>query len=792
LFLAATIAAAMSKIRTDSLFDTQQTEETCRHIIRVAFEAGVDSEFDYLVPDELWPIKTGQRVEVPFGRKDKLQIGFCVKADISYEKLQKKFKLKKVVRIIDRESLLDEQLMASAQWISSYYVCPLGQVLGAMVPAAVKKGAGVKTEKHIYLSTEIFEKTINQLKSAKQKKIARFLRERAAFDPQTTLELQSVLASVGCTSAPVKKLAEHGIIKITQKIILKSLPAIPQGMMIRTEKVTLNDDQQKALTAINSRTDSGTFGVTVLHGVTDSGKTELYIRAIEKALQMGKSAIVMLPEIALTAQTVQRFSARFENIAVMHSGLTAAARNSQWQKIKARQANVVIGARSAVFAPVSQLGLIIVDEEHEPSYKQDTAPRYNGRDVAIKRAQLANAHCILGSATPSLETLANCHSKKYFNLVRLPKRIMDLPMPEMKLVDMRQQYSTQKGVTLISKPLAEHLRKVLSKKEQAILLLNRRGYSNFIFCPSCKHILHCRNCDVTLTFHKSSLPQVKRVQTPMGKLIDYGYALCHYCGAQTLVPQKCPLCGSGLAMIGLGSQRLEEELLGKFPQARIARVDSDSMAGADYYRLLRDFGLGQIDILAGTQMLAKGLHFPNVTLVGIISADTCLYLPDFRSNERTFQLILQVAGRAGRSVKKGTVFVQTFLPDQPAIRFALAGDFEEFVKEELKHRKSCNLPPFWRLAVVGMRDINFERLEAASKTMRERIDSIVKQENLKMLVRGPMPATISRIQRFHRLQIIIQAPQAQTMMKLFNRLRSAPVIRPAVKVVVDMDPVNLL
>jgi primosomal protein N' (replication factor Y) len=779
------------KYQTESLFISEKVEQKqCHHIIQVAFEAGVDSEFDYLVPAELWPIRTGQRVETPFGRKNKLQTGFCVKDDVSYKETPKKFKLKKITRIVDKQPLLDEQLMALARWISSYYVCPLGQVLGAIVPAAVKKGAGVKTEKHIYLSKPA--ENLKVLKSAAQKKIVSLLQERAAFDPQTSLELQDILASVSCTSAPVKKLTEHGIIKITQKTTLKSLPAIPEEMMIRTEKVTLNDDQRKALAAINRRTDSGAFSVTVLHGVTDSGKTELYIRAIEKVLQMKKSAIVMLPEIALTTQTVQRFSARFEKIAVMHSGLTAAARNSQWQKIKAGDANVVIGARSAIFAPLASLGLIVVDEEHEPSYKQDTAPRYNGRDVAIKRAQLANAHCILGSATPSLETIANCHSKKYFNLVRLPKRVMDLPMPEMKLVDMRQQHSTQKSVTLISEPLAEHLKEILSKKEQAILLLNRRGYSNFIFCPSCKHILHCRNCDVTLTFHKSSLPQVRRVLTPMGKLMDYGYAMCHYCGAQTLVAQKCPLCSSGLAMIGLGSQRLEEELLGKFPQARVARVDSDSMAGADYYRLLRDFSLGRIDILAGTQMLAKGLHFPNVTLAGIISADTCLYLPDFRSNERTFQLISQVAGRAGRSIKKGTVFVQTFLPDQPTIRFALAGDFEEFIKEELKHRKSCNLPPFWRLAVVGMRDTNFERLEAASKIMRERIDNIIKQENLKMLVRGPMLATINRIQRFHRLQIIIQAPQAQTMMKLFNRLRSAPAIRPAVKVAVDMDPVDLL
>jgi len=785
----------MSKIRTDSLFETPQMEEVASgYIIRVAFESGVDSEFDYLVPDELWPVGTGQRVEVPFGRKDKLQIGFCIKADISHRETQRKFKLKKVARAIDKKPLLDEQLMELARWISSYYVCPLGQVLGAMVPAAVKRGAGVKAERHIYLSTtaEDFEQTLKQLRGRKQKQIVRFLQERAALNSRTALELQGALAAVGCTNAPIKKLAQQGIIEITQKTILKSLPAIPEGMTIRTEIVSLNDDQRKALAAINSGTDSGRFGVTVLHGVTDSGKTELYIRAIERALQKKKAAIVMLPEIALTTQTVQRFNARFENIAVMHSGLTAVQRNSQWQKIKAGQANVVIGARSAVFAPVAQLGLIVVDEEHEPSYKQDTVPRYNGRDAAIKRAQLANAHCILGSATPSLETLSNCRSKKHFNLVRLPKRVMDLPMPQMKLVDLRLQYSAQKGVTLISEPLAEHLREVLAKKEQAILLLNRRGYSNFVFCPACKHILHCRNCDVTLTFHKSKLPQVRRTQTLIGRHMDYGYALCHYCGAQTLVPQTCPLCGKGMAMIGLGSQRLEEELLRKFPQARVSRVDSDSMARADYYRLLQDFGLGRIDILAGTQMLAKGLHFPNVTLVGIISADTCLYLPDFRSNERTFQLISQVAGRAGRSVKKGTVFVQTFLADQPAIRFALAGDFEGFIREELKHRKSCNLPPFWRLAVVGMRDRNFEKLEAASKTMRERIDSIVRQENLKAVVRGPMPATISRIQRFHRMQIIVQAPQAQTMMKLFSRLRSGPAVRPAVKVAIDMDPVNLL
>jgi primosomal protein N' (replication factor Y) len=274
--------------------------------------------------------------------------------------------------------------------------------------------------------------------------------------------------------------------------------------------------------------------------------------------------------------------------------------------------------------------------------------------------------------------------------------------------------------------------------------------------------------------------------------MDYGSAVCHYCGSETLVPQKCPLCGKGIAMIGLGSQRLEEELTRKFPAARIARVDSDSMAGKDYYRILWDFSEGRINILAGTQMLAKGLHFPNVTLVGIISADTCLYLPDFRANERTFQLISQVAGRAGRSFKKGTVIVQTFLSNQPAIQFALRGDFDGFIQEELKHRKACNLPPYWRLAVVVMRDRDFEKLEEASRLMRERINDLVIGYNLKVKVRGPMPAVISRIQRFHRIQIIVQSPGAQEIQKLFARLRGMGPVRPAVKVAVDIDPVNLL
>ncbi len=789
----------MRKKRTGNLFEPQEDNIVGRHIIRVAFEAAADTEFDYRVPDALWPVLPGQRIEAPFGRGNKLQKGFCVESDVpardAFGSEDRGIRLKAVSRVVDTEPLVDDELMTLARWISSYYVCPLGQVLAAMVPAAVKKGAGVKTQRYIYLSIAEadIEKTIGEMKGKKQKQIVTALGKSRAFDLDSAMELQSALEAADCGAETVKRLAQQKIIKLAQKTTLTSLPAIPEGLSTRMDRqILLNNDQQKALTAIEAQIKSGEFGVTLLHGVTDSGKTELYIRAIQAVQRKGKSAIVLLPEIALTTQTVQRFSERFDKVAVMHSGLTAAQRNVQWQKIKSGKADVVIGARSAVFAPLSGLGLIVVDEEHEPSYKQDSAPRYNGRDVAIKRAQLAGAHCILGSATPSLEMLSNCGDKKHFHLLRLPKRVMDLPMPQMRLIDLRQIEMPQKGINLISEPLAAHLRGTLERKEQAILLLNRRGYSNFVFCPSCRHTLHCRNCDVTLTFHKSKAPRFKRMRTVTGEHMNYGYAICHYCLAQTLVPEKCPLCGKGFAMIGLGSQRLEEELAHKFPDARVMRIDSDSMASGDYYRLLRDFGEGRIDILAGTQMLAKGLHFPNVTLVGIISADTCLYLPDFRANERTFQLISQVAGRAGRSEKKGTVFVQTFLANQPAIRFAIAGDFEGFVKEELKHREACNLPPFWRLALIVMRDMKFDKLEAACKQMHKRISEIIGRERLKATVRGPMPATINRIQRFHRMQIIIQAPEAATIQRLFTRLRTAAPIRPAVKIAIDIDPVNLL
>ena len=782
------------KHKTPSLFaDDEPQPPVGTHIIRVALESAADTEFDYLVPDELWPVQVGQRVEVPFGRGNKAEEGFCVEADLARDAAfgseDRGIRLKAVTRVVDETPLLAPQLMELARWIGDYYVCPLGQVLAAMVPGAVKRAAGVRRQRLVYLVSP--PDVTEALRGPKQKKLVALLRQREAVAAESAVEIEWLLAQADCRSPTLKNLAEKGVVKISVKKVLSALPVIPEGMTAAPHDVVLNEDQHRALDHIRRQIETGRFGVTLLHGVTDSGKTELYIRAIGQVLQKGGAAVVLLPEIALTAQTVQRFSTRFERVAVLHSGLTASQRNVQWQQIRAGQADVVIGARSAIFAPLPNLGLVVVDEEHEPSYKQDTVPRYHGRDVAIKRAQLAGAHCILGSATPSLETLRNCQTRPSFTRVRLPRRVMDLPMPTMKLIDMRQRGVTPQALDLLSRRLVERLTETLARKEQAILLLNRRGYSNFVFCPSCRHTLQCRNCDAALTFHKTRRPAAT-MSTVTGRHVEHGYAICHHCLAQTLVPRNCPLCGKAMTMIGLGSQRLEEELARKFPEARIARVDSDSMAKQNYYRLLQEFGQGRIDILAGTQILAKGLHFPNITLVGVVSADTCLYLPDFRSNERTFQLVAQVAGRAGRSEKRGTVYVQTYFPEQPAIKFAMAHDFDGFVAEELTHREACNLPPLWRLAMIVLRDPKHDKLETAAKAMRQRLDRIVARQQLAARIRGPMPAVISRIQRFHRIQIIVQTPDAATMRRLFAGLRSERPLRPAVKIAIDIDPVNLL
>jgi primosomal protein N' (replication factor Y) len=582
----------------------------------------------------------------------------------------------------------------------------------------------------------------------------------------------------------------------------------------------LNEEQAKVFDELRPRVAAGGFSVNLLFGVTGSGKTEIYLRCIGEVVAAGRQAIVLVPEIALTPQTVRRFTARFPRVAVLHSGLTASQRHRFWQQCASGQADVVVGARSAVFAPVPRLGMIVVDEEHEASYKQDQAPRYSGRDVAIKRAQIEGAPVILGSATPSLETYYRVsvvrgpssvadgarspstttdngpRTTDNYHLLTLPHRVRGLSMPHVELVDLKTEarMRARPGVHLISQRLEHLLRTTIDKGQQAILLLNRRGYSNFVFCVSCQEPVHCKYCDATMTYHRSSGAHVNSASHETA--LHTGQLQCHYCLAVTPLPQRCPTCSKKLSLFGLGTQRVEEEMAKKFPDVTFARVDSDSMHGAkDYETLLGRFARNEVQVMLGTQMIAKGLDYPNVTLVGVISGDTSLALPDFRAAERTFQLITQVAGRAGRGDNPGRVVLQTFMPEDPTIEAALRQDFAGFAQTELRHRKDVGLPPFARMVRVVIRDqdqdvLHWKSDELGLKVM-EAVAAVTQGSGL-IQPKGPMPCAINRIAGYFRNQIVLTSPRADLLQKVLGMLRESGHLATSDRIAVDVDPVSLL
>jgi primosomal protein N' (replication factor Y) len=580
------------------------------------------------------------------------------------------------------------------------------------------------------------------------------------------------------------------------------------------------------------------FSVNLLWGVTGSGKTEVYLQCIREVVKAGRQAIVLVPEIALTPQTVKRFVARFPRVAVLHSGLTDGERHRHWQRIARGRADVIIGARSAVFAPVPNLGLIVVDEEHEASYKQDSAPRYHGRDVAIKRAQLENVPVLLGSATPSLEIFyrvtkaitaspgtpgegrgegvfglpmaAGIANHPYpnplreyreggpegpgiYHLLRLVNRVRDIKMPAVELLDMRNENKSRKGVHLLSKRLEALLKTTVDAGHQAILLLNRRGYSNFIYCPSCGDAVQCKYCDATMTYHRSAGPTPLTGRSEAG--VHTGQMHCHYCMAVNPLPAACPTCGKKLSLFGLGTQRVEEELKRKFPELKFERVDSDSMRGSkNYEATLGRFARNEIQVMLGTQMIAKGLDYPNVTLVGVISGDTALALPDFRAAERTFQLITQVAGRAGRGDAPGRVVLQTFLPDDPTIGFALEHDYAGFAAAEMKLRKEVGLPPFARMVRIILRDQEDEKTHRLSEDVAAAIHRAIAAsgQSGRITVKGPMPCPISRIAGYFRDQIVMISPSGQALQKVLAEARREQVLARNDRIAVDVDPMSLL
>ena len=753
-------------------------DEQDLQVASVAFDSPVDSVFDYEVPAELsGQVQIGQRVQAPFGRGNRLQIGFCVGVGGGGSSRT----LKAIGKIIDEKPLIGADLLELARWISSYYCCGLGQVLAGMVPAAVKRSSRVKGTKLYKLSDSgrgALSKESGVRLGAKQRAVLESLSE-AKESGAAGLSRKAIVEKSDCSSTTLRSLIQKGYIELFTSSEYAGEEQEGEDSELSVPEWRPNSEQQEALDKLRGVLVEPSFGVHLLQGVTGSGKTEIYIRAIEQVIQRGGQAIVLVPEIALTTQTVERFKSRLPGVCVLHSGLSGTERRGEWLRVANGAGKVVVGPRSAVFAPTKKLGIIVVDEEHEPSYKQDTQPRYHGRDVAIKRGQLLNIPVILGSATPSLESLYNSQHLSHFLLIRLSKRVHDLPMPQIEVVDLSQERRMRKGMHILSRSLEGELTRALGAGRQAILLLNRRGYAGFVSCPSCEYVLTCDHCDVSLTYHRHS------------GSVSKGRALCHYCLSECRVPSKCPTCGGKLILLGIGTQRAEQELSRKFPEARFARVDSDTMDRQKYREVLKQFGQGELDILLGTQMIAKGLDFPNVHLVGILLADTSLTIPDFRSSERTFQLAAQVAGRAGRASPGAKVILQTFNPNFPAIQFATKHDYDGFAEHELELRRPLGYPPFGRLARVILRAASLAAVEREAEHAGTIIAEAIEQSGLGVSCNGPLPPPIARISGQHRMHFVLRANRAKALHELLGRIRGE-LFKLPVHVAIDMDPVNLL
>ena len=534
----------------------------------------------------------------------------------------------------------------------------------------------------------------------------------------------------------------------------------------------LTGEQNAAYQEIRASLDSLKHQIFLLHGVTGSGKTEVYLQAIQRTLEKGRSSIVLVPEISLTPQAIERFQGRFgrKQVALLHSGMLESRRLQEWRRIESGQARVVIGARSAVFAPAKSLGLIVVDEEHEPSYKQSDAPRYHAREVAIRRGELSGGTVILGSATPSLESYYLASSGRY-RLLQLKKRVDAVPLPQVEIVDMREEFSLRKRSHIFSRALEEAIAKTLEENQQTILFLNRRGFSTFVQCKKCGHTMKCTSCQVSLTYH-----------------IETKLLICHYCHASLETPKLCPECRSEYVRFkGTGTQRVESELARHFPGAKIARMDTDSTkVRGSHEKILTAFRKGEIDVLVGTQMVAKGLDYPRVTLVGVISADTALNLPDFRSAERTFSLITQVAGRAGRSSLPGKVIVQTCTPHHYGIQAASRHDYESFYRQEIQIRRELGLPPFTRLVQLTIRSPKESKAIQAAEDLSGELRRCLPANSAEIL--GPSPAAIPRLRRQYRWQILVKAKSLENILPKLEEALSHRHLPKGSYLAVDVDP----
>ncbi|MBT4797616.1 MAG: primosomal protein N' [Verrucomicrobia bacterium] len=721
--------------------------------------------FDYAIPDHL-KILPGCRVRIPLRNRD--ATGTVLRVQ---EAPQSEFDLRYLTSLVDPEPLITPALLKLAEWITSYYGTPLEQVIRSIIPASIR---GDKTSAKIRKAA-ILAKKPTEIELAKLAKRAK--RQHQIITLLSIADKPIPITELGgaSTSSSIKTLTEKGWVKVINLEVRRDPDA--NETFLPSDPLTLNEEQDEAYQTISKSLHSETPKPILLHGITGSGKTEVYLQATRTALKLGKNVIILVPEISLAPQTVERFKARFhdltDQIAILHSNLSQGERFDEWHRIRAGKARIVIGARSAIFAPVKDPGLIIVDEEHEPAYKQENPPKYHARDLAVVRCNLEKCTVVLGSATPSLETFQNTQLKKY-QIVKMTERADGASLPLTRVVDMRIEAKKHKGRdAIISDVLRTSVEKRIEANEQVIIFLNRRGFARSLQCPPCGHVIECNHCSIPLTYHRGDERLV-----------------CHVCGFQSIVPRLCPNCQDpAIRFQGYGTEKAETILRKVFPSAKIARLDTDTTRRKNTLRdTLRDFRAKKINILLGTQMIAKGLDFPNVTLVGVLNADLSLYAPDFRAGERTFQLLTQVAGRAGRGKMAGEVIIQTSTPHSPSIQFARHHDFDGFVAQELNVRQQFQYPPFTHLALLLARSSHERRAEFTLQTLHRKLAEDLPNQ---VILGDPIPSPLTKSHSQFRFQLLMRGPNARILSHHLNKILRATPTPEDVIVTADLDAYDL-
>lgn len=839
-FGSSTQAAVTPKVSGDS--------EAAPRYVEVAVPLHVSQTFTYSLPESLREIvQVGSRAVVPLGRGT--VTGFIVDLlpDLSSHQTLSDSEIKPIEDVIDATPLITHEVLEITRWISDYYGSPWGEVLKAALPPGISPSttqffrvtesgaarlaeletdtstlktrvlraiaeageislAGLATivgkaqaartaielRKNNEISVELRSTSVPS--RARTQRVVKLLRQPSdsenlsekkftvaqqrilsALSVQEPKPFAELLRMTGVSGSAINTLQKRGIVEIVSENVRRD--PLGRAELPQADEYKLTKAQGQVLGAIEPHLRARSYRAFLLHGVTGSGKTEVYMRAMRVCLELGRSAMMLVPEIVLTPVFSRRLRSHFgDQVAIFHSSLSKGERFDEWMRVKRGEARIVIGTRSGVFAPISNLGLVIIDEEHESTYRQQDSPRYNGRDTAIVRAQKESAVVILGSATPSLESFHNAQTGKY-EYLHLPHRIGNRPMASAHIVDMRDVFARHKKPQVFSEELLAAIETTHTRGEQSIILLNRRGYSSFVLCRSCGETIQCPNCDVTLTYHRSE------------KVI-----VCHYCNHRQPAPDKCPLCsGKYIYYVGEGTEQIEAMLTKLFPLLRIARIDRDTAArrGA-FEKSLLDFSAGKIDMLVGTQMLAKGHDFPNVTLVGVVSVDAGLALPDFRAAERTFQLITQVAGRAGRGERRGQVLIQTYHPNHYALQHARAQDYPGFYNEEIRHRQNHGYPPFVSLASLLVHGADLSKTRQQALELRKELDVANRDRTCRIL--GPAPAPLARLKGEHRIQLLVKSRSRGQLRKVVDEALAA-VVNKGINlrsVNLEIDPVTIM